>query len=118
MAIHEADLHQFTGTERYYRHALFRRILYTDGAHYVAEEASAYWLLDIIAAAQACERRVRSEEFQVWKLQVAQDHTARLTCEDGNGNVVYTQYLDFTTFPLDSIEFYVGNGVIFLPSER
>jgi hypothetical protein len=117
LPITEAELHQFTGTERYYRHGLFRKILYTDGAHYVAEKAGAYWLLDAMAAAQ-CDRRVRAEEFQLWKLEVHKDQSARLTCEDGNENTVYTQRLEFTTFPLDSIQFYLENNVIMLPSER
>ena len=36
-----ADLSQFTGTENYYRHALNRDILFTDGAKYVADEGGA-----------------------------------------------------------------------------
>ena len=49
----ESDLWQFTGTEHWYRHALVRNVSFTDGAKYLADHAGAYWLLDIIAIAQA-----------------------------------------------------------------
>lgn len=118
MPITEADLHQFTGTENYYRHGLFRKILYTDGVQYLAEEAAAYWLIDAIAAAQHGESCVKAEEFQVWKLAVDSNHRGRLTCEDGNYKVVYTQELNFTTFPLATVELFFEDNVLYLSSER
>jgi hypothetical protein len=39
-------LSQFTGTERYYR--ISRRHLLTDGAKYLAEQASCFWMMDAI----------------------------------------------------------------------
>lgn len=118
MPITEADLSQFTGTEQYYRHGLFRKVLYTDGVQFLAEEAAAYWLIDAIAAAQYGVKRVNAEEFQVWTLTVGPACRARLTCEDGDYNAVYTQDLDFTTFPLPSVVLFFENGVLCLPSER
>ena len=47
------ELQQFTGTEQWFRHGLNRKVLYTDGVQYVAEQAGAYWLVDEIALAQA-----------------------------------------------------------------
>ncbi len=41
----QADLRQFTGSEHWYRHGLNRKVLFTDGAKYVADTAGAYWLL-------------------------------------------------------------------------
>ena len=32
-----SDLAQFTGSEQFYRHALNRKIVFTEGAHHVAE---------------------------------------------------------------------------------
>ncbi len=80
----KAELAQFTGTEKWYRHPLVREVLYTDGARHVAEAGGAYWLLDEIAFAQRGESAVAAEEFQLWKLKVREDRTARLSCEDGN----------------------------------
>ena len=114
----EHDLAQFTGSENWYRHGINRNVLFTDGAKHVADEGGAYWLLDAIAICQRSEARVASEEFQVWKLSVASDRTATLVCEDGNDNVVYTQRVEFTDFPLDEITLWFANDVIYLPSEH
>jgi hypothetical protein len=113
----EAKLHTFTGSEYWYRHPFVRQVLYTDGAKYVAEKGGAYWLLDEIAFAQKGNKRVAAEPFQVWKLQVKADRTAKLTCEDGNGKKVYAKRLDYTDFPLAEIIFYFTDNVILLTSE-
>ena len=116
--LREADLMQFTGTEQWYRHAINRKVLFTDGAKYVADTAGAYWLLDEIALIQPYDRRVAAEEFQFWKLTVRPNHTATLTCDDGNGHIVYTKEIEYTDFPLDEITFYFANNEIYLPSEH
>jgi hypothetical protein len=113
----EADLRQFIGTEEWYRHPFVRSILYTDGVQYVAEKGGAYWLLDDIAFAQRRHKRVAAEAFQLWRLRVHPDRTATLTCEDGNGQAVFTKALTFTNFPLEELTLYFTNGVILLPSE-
>jgi hypothetical protein len=114
--LNEDDLCQFTGTENWYRHPLVRSVTYTDGAQYVAERGGAYWLLDIIATMQL-EKAIRVESFQVWKLAVKPDRSGTVTCEDGNGNEVYRQELEFTDFPLPEITFYFTDNVILLPTE-
>ena len=113
----EADLRNFTGSEHWYRHGLVRTILFTDCAKYVADEGGAYWLLDEIAFAQKGEKAVAAEEFQVWMLKVKDDHTATLSCGDGNDNIVYTKEIPFTDFPADEITLWFANNTIFLPSE-
>lgn len=115
--LNTADLRQFTGSEHWYRHGLARNILYTDGAKYVTDKAEAYWLLDEIAFSQGI-KRVAAEEFQHWKLKVnLADSTARLTCEDGNGNVVLSKRIGYTDFPIEEITLYCTNKTILLPSE-
>lgn len=111
-----SDLDQFTGSEHWYRHPLCPAITYTDGAQHVAEAGGAYWLLDAIVSHQ-CEAHVRREPFQVWKLEVSEDRTAVLRCEDGDGALVAIQAIAFTDFPLPEIELWLQNNVIFLPSE-
>ena len=110
-------LAQFTGSEHWYRHGINRNVLYTDGAQYVAEHAGAYWLLDEIALIQPYDKRVATEEFQVWKLKVKPDNSATLTCDDGNGNIVFTKAIEFTDFPPEGITLYFTNNTILLPSE-
>lgn len=112
-----SDLSQFTGTEQWYRHSLVRTILYTDGVKYMAERAGAHWLVDEVALAQRFIPAVRAEEFQTWTLAVAADKTAKLICDDGNGDVVYEKAIEFTDFPMDSIKLYFTDNVILLPSE-
>jgi hypothetical protein len=113
----QSDLNQFTGSENWYRHGLNRNVTYTDGAQYLADKGGAYWLLDAIAICQLHEKRVAAEEFQVWKLTVREDRTATFVCDDGNDNIVYTQHIEFTDFPLDEVTLYFANNVIHLPSE-
>ena len=113
----KADLAHFTGSETWWRHALVRDVLFTDGAKHVADAGGGYWFLDEIALAQQYERRVAGEAFQVWKLKVMDDRTATLACDDGDGNVVFSKPIEFTDFPLDEISFYFCNNTILLPSE-
>jgi hypothetical protein len=113
------ELHEFHGTDHFYQHPLMRSVIYTDGVQYVAERAGAYWLLDVIATSQLLAA-VRAEEFQVWKLDVhaAPATDALLTCDDGNGNVVYSREIHLTDFPAPGIKLYFENGTICLPGER
>jgi hypothetical protein len=111
------DLAQFTGTEQWYRHSINRTVLYTDGVRYVVEHGQAYWLLDEIALIQPFDKSIAAEEFQVWKLEVQPDKTATLTCDDGNGLLVFSKEIPYTDFPLETITLYFANDVIHLPSE-
>jgi len=111
-------LHQFNGSEHWYRHGLVRSILFTDGAKYIADAAGAYWLLDEIALAQRFNKEVAAAEFQVWKLKVNPGSTGTLTCEDGNFNVVCTKALDCTDFPPEGVTLWFTNNTIYLPSEH
>ena len=113
----KSDLAQFTGSESWYRHGINRNVFYTDGAQHVAEHGGAYWLLDEIAIIQPYNKAVAAEQFQVWKLSVRTDRTASLSCDDGNGSIVFTKEIEHTDFPLDEITLYFTNNVIHLPSE-
>jgi hypothetical protein len=113
----KADLAGFTGTEQWYRHPVIKSTLYTDGIKYLAERAGAYWLIDEIAY-QQYHPRLKNEEFQVWKLSVNQQQSwATLTCDDGNGRILFTKQIGYTDFPLEEISIYFTNNVILLPGE-
>jgi hypothetical protein len=113
-----ADLNQFTGSETWYRHGINRKVLFTEGAQFLAERGGAYWLLDEIALIQPHNKAVAAQEFQVWKLKVNADRSAVLTCDDGNGNIVFTKRIPFTDFPLDEVTLWFANNTIYLPSEH
>jgi hypothetical protein len=113
-----SDLRQFTGSERWYRHGLNRKVLFTEGAKHVADAGGAYWLLDEIALIQPYDKAVAAEGFQVWKLKVHSDQTATLSCEDGNGKTVFAKEIEYTDFPLDEITLWFANDTIYLPGEH
>jgi hypothetical protein len=115
--LNTSDLRQFTGTEQWYRHALNRKVLFTDGVKYVADRAGAYWLLDEIALLQLSDKRLGAQAFQVWKLSVHTELSADLSCEDGNNNVVLTKTIPFTDFPVEGITFWFTDNTIVLPTE-
>jgi hypothetical protein len=115
--LNTADLAQFTGSENWHRHGINRAVLFTDGAKYVADQAGAYWLLDEIAIIQPHDKRVAAEDFQVWKLAVNDDRSAVLTCDDGNGRVIFSKEIEYTDFPIDGITLYFANNTILLPRE-
>jgi hypothetical protein len=114
--LNESDLANFTGSENWFKHWL-GKVLFTDGVKFVADSAGAYWLIDEIAINQT-RPKVRAEEFQVWVLKVdLEKRKGVLTCDDGNGSVVFSKKIQYTDFPLPEIRFYCTNGVILLPSE-
>jgi hypothetical protein len=125
----EAALPHFTGSEEYHSvvYPWLRDcpLLLTDGAKYMADNAgvignTAYWLIDTIASYQR-EKKIATQEFQVWKLVVTGTQ-GKVTCDDGDNHILITQEIPFVDFALDEISLYAireqGAGiVILLPSE-
>jgi hypothetical protein len=119
------ELAHFTGTESYtnLRYPwLKKHFLLTDGTKYLAEKASAFWLMDAIASHQT-NGQLAAEEFQFWTLDVNEKNEAVLTCTDGNEKQLVRQEIPFTDFPLHSITLYavqdgtLGGLVVMLTSE-
>ena len=114
----QSDLNQFCGSGKSYPHFL-KRFTYTDGVKYLAEKANAHWLLDAIASYQQqllCDPML--QEFQVWKLTINSDNnTALLVCEKDTDDVVVTQDIPYTDFPLPEVRLYLCTKVLMLPSE-
>jgi len=113
----KARLDWFTGTEQYHRH--FTGLQLTDGVLFLAENAGAHWLVDIIASYQSylCQDDML-RQYQFWTLKVNADKTAVVICERDTDDVVLKQEIERTDFPLDEIRLYVENGVLLLPSEH
>ena len=110
------DLSQFTGTETWWKHPIFRSYTYTDGVKYVADSCKAYWLIDAILSHQG-NKKVSKQEFQVWKLTKQGDESWILACEDGNNHKVVDQVIQFSDFPLNTITIWLTDRVLLLPSE-
>lgn len=113
----QITLNNFTGTENWYKHQLFRQYLYTDGVQYLAKEAACYWLLDRIFALQYEMSIIAAEPFQSWVLNVNPDNSAQLICEDGNYRKLHEEIIPYTDFPLPTIGFFLIDRVLLLPSE-
>ncbi len=113
----EADLAQFCGTEKWWKHWT-GRITFTDGVKFLAEKAGAFWLIDLIASHQTA--RLRQEEFQIWILKVDRGKTpmAVATCQaDTDAPILVRQEIDYTDFPLPSIKLWLVDRVLMLPHE-
>ena len=110
-----ARLAMHTGSETVFRHWT-RRLVYTEGVQDLAEQAEAYWLIDLIASWMNHEN-LKNEDFIVWTLTVNADRSARAVADDGNGRELIRQEIPLTDFPLDKIDLYLTNNTLLLPSE-
>ncbi len=108
------DLIAFIGTETWHRHALNRHMLLTDGVRYFADQAGAWWLLDIVAT-------------EVFRLQAAhpflsitidvREGEADIRVSDGNDAMLFTRHIHFTDAPDGLWRFFLTDNVVLLPSE-
>ena len=127
----QAELDQFIGTEGYTRWSplLFRRMVLTDGAKFVAENGGAYWLMDAIASHQPkALKNPLLRYIQFWTLEVKEkkngSKSAVLTCcTDSGEKPTITQKFAHTDFDLPKIDLWVepmdeNTYVILLPSEH
>jgi len=115
-------LSQFFGTENYYR--LYPGWYLTDGAHYLSQACGAFWLLDILYSA----RHFVSDDVTVMTLTLTVKDTAgKVVITNGGEDVIYTQDIAFTDFPLDEISIWAELGsldgqtsawIVLLPSEH
>jgi hypothetical protein len=110
------QLLQFTGTEQWYRHSITPKLLYTDGVRFVATNAGhgAYWLLDKIGT-EILPLQIK-EPFIVVRLNVT-GSKAKLSADDGNDNVIYTEDILYTDFPEGEWKFYLIDNILLLTSE-
>lgn len=111
----EAGLAMYTGSTRWFRHWT-RRLVYTEGVQFLADKASAYWLIDLVAS-WCPHQSLQNQEFVVWKLSVKPDRTATAIADDGNGRELARQDIPWTDFPLDEVSLYLTDNTLLLPSE-
>ena len=114
----EADLLNFNGSESFHRH--LGGMLNTEGVQYLAEHANCYWLLDLVAAHSKHDNWRAVEEFVLVKLAV-KNNTGIVVFDNGNGEILGEQKIEYTDFPLAEIKLYLcwnGSDYTFmLPSE-
>ncbi len=115
----DLDLSQFTGSERVYFNPLYKAMHYTDGVQYFANEAGAYWLLDIIGTEffpKTLGRDPEWDSFLVIEVTV-RDSAAVITVNDGNDNIFTTKEISYTDCPEGEWKFYLTDNVLLLPGE-
>ncbi len=112
-----SQLRQFTGTAGYTR--LLTKVILTDGAVYLADNAKAWWLMDVYAS-YLLHIDGDVEAFTCLKLNVF-ENSAVVVIEDGNDHLIAKQVIEYTDFPLASITLYScwsdDVWVVMLPSE-
>jgi len=113
-------LPSFTGSENFYSHP--SGLVFTDGIRFLAETAKCWWLLDLIFVGQLrClldPKKERLLEHQFWKLTAKDDGSAVLECFYDEGDRAFWRPLRSTDFPLDSVDLWVSDGTLYLPSEH
>lgn len=113
----KSNLAHFYGSETFYKHPF--GLVYTEGVQFIAKECKAYWLIDLVAS--YLPQFVGKEDFIVYEMKV-ENESAFVSIYDGNNNVLATQDISFTTFPLSEIEIWAEwNGAFYtamLPTER
>jgi hypothetical protein len=126
----QSALAHFTGDLERYRHPLNRRVIYTPGVRYLADEAGAYWLIDAIASwigSRRFEAALRDDpalaSIHFWRLDVYGDRTALLRAfPDAEEPPFIEQEIPYSDFPLGSADIWVGfdgaNWTLYLPSEH
>ena len=105
----QSALAGFTGSDTLTRHGLTRRILMTQGVVFLAEQAQAHWLTDLIVSHQA-DPRVRSEPFQVWTLSRRRRDLQRRRYHDRrqlHSSPLPEQEIPWTDFPLPEVTLWL-----------
>ena len=113
------------GTDTIHQYGMFRSRI-SDGVKFVAETASAYWLLDVVFSHQLNFKAVRAANgFQVWRIAMNKTGTGcKVTMDDGGQNggeakILITQRISFTDFPKGvEVVMYLEGGVLMLREER
>ena len=110
-------LAQFIGGDQPYVHPTYQTAIYTAGVRYLATHARCYWLVEHILINQM-HLDIQTEPFQVWKIMVDEEHRAKITVDDGNGNIIRSFKIPYTDFPFSEFTLWLENKVLMLPSER
>jgi hypothetical protein len=111
-------LGQYIGTVNWYRHSFVDGLLYTDGCQFFFSETESYWLLDLIAFEYFA--LLAKEPFLSITVESAiesETQQCKISVDDGNGNLLASKHIPFTTLISGVWKFYLTDSVLLLPSE-
>ena len=108
-------LAQHYGSQTIFKHSINPRFFYTEGVQCFAEEAGAYWFLDIVATDiwEFC----LSLDFASVVLAVGESGGAAIGVEDGDGGVLWRKGIAYTDCPEGEWIFFYQNSTLLLPLE-
>lgn len=107
---------QAGGTEYYHKFSSIPNFpVITDGVLALAEAAGCFWLLDIIGSYR--HNKQLDPAFQVWKLMVNLKEQTAVVRGYNDTELIITQKIPYTDFPLKEIKLYLIDGVFLLPGE-
>ena len=104
------NLAHCTGTESYHG---YYSLKLTDDVLFLCENAHCFRIVGIIWSVQG---KLAGHDMVVVTLEVHEDHSATFKAVDRD-MLVYEQLIPWTDFVLDSIQLYVIDSVVLLPSE-
>jgi hypothetical protein len=118
-------LRQFIGSECWYRHPINKRMIYTDGVKFFAENAGVsggYWFLDKVAIEICPLMKEKQQYFVSLVIKVnPDDHSAVIEATDGNETTLATFEICYTDLQPGEWRFYlqddIEHWVLLLPSE-
>lgn len=106
------EIEQFSGTSEFYRHGLFRSMIYTDGIKYLIDNGCA-WLVDVCCSAQIQSVvKQYKDQLQFWELKIDSEIPSKacvfgtVSTEEGE-LIIYRQQIEYTDCPCN-VEIYVG----------
>lgn len=120
------------GSEDYYKHPMFKNILFSEGIILMVDLCNAHWLL-VDMLANIALLRSQHEFITIKVLKSPDQHSCCLIFEDGNNNAIRKPIpYHYTDYPLSNykvsvenkeavhpaITFFYRNGVLYLPSEH
>ena len=114
------QLRNFYGSENYYIfNPICKNVLLTDGAHFLAEKAEVYWLMDMIASHIPS---IKDDWFAVAIITTDDKGNGIFKLEDGNYNKIVEQKNFTSSFPFKDFKLFVEKSedtwVILLPGEH
>ena len=109
------DLSQFYGTENYYKTFVFSpNLKHTDGVQYFADQAGAFWFLDIVAT----EIYPFSDKYPFMTIYLTvKNGKAEIIVQDGDISRVMQKQIEFTDCPDGVYSFFLVDDVLMLCSE-
>ena len=107
------DLAHHIGTTAYHSSPLTVR--YTDGVRALIQHTNCGGLISDLSITAAM--KFKHLRFQIWTITVKNQGGLLTMKEDTNTPIRYSQKYDYLKFPEGTIDLYLINGILLLPSE-